>query len=245
MQVVVNERFLQRWRFWSRVMSWGGGALLAAGYLILIVATFVEPLSTLFNQPIIAALMWVLVIGGFTAFNTGRSYHVRWVMRPREDEVLAFDLKGLDHRYRFFNYLPLLPSVLHVLIGPSGIFVMHVRRQDGVIVNQGSKWRRKTGLFQFLRTLFEGSFGNPTQDALRETEAVRKLLASEFSEEELEGLPFQPMIVFLDARAKLTVTDPAVPVFTQKDLKAFLRKSRREERLDGEQLQRISTALGV
>ena len=32
------------------------------------------------------------MVGGVTAFNTGRFWDVRWVARPREDEVLVHHL---------------------------------------------------------------------------------------------------------------------------------------------------------
>ena len=242
MQVVVNERFLERRARISRLATWGGLAVLLVGFVI---SLAIEPLTQWLEPQWTMALTWILMIGGISAFNTGRFYNVRWVMRPREDEVLAHGLKGLDHRYRFLNYMPNTPEALHVLVGPAGVFVLHARRQDGEITNRGDKWRRKLGITAILRSFFEGAFGNPTQDALRETGAVRKLLASEFSEEELTQLPFQPLIVFMDPRAKLTVSEPAVPVMTPKELKDFARKLRKESRLSQAQLERIAAAYGL
>lgn len=255
MQVVVNERFLGRRALISRVATWGGMAVLVLGFGI---SLAIEFLAGWLDRQITYALTWIMMIGGISAFNTGRFYSVRWVMRPREDEILANHLSqprtrnkggvfyvGLSDRFRLFNYLPQLPQVMHFLVGPAGIYVLHVRRQDGEIINDGDKWRRKLGFTAVLRSLFEGSFGNPSQDAQKEVAAVRKALGAKFSDEELNKLPCQPLIIFMDSRVKLTIKNPSVPVLMNDEVWPFFRKLQREARLNPGQLERISAALGV
>ncbi|MHB1133718.1 MAG: nuclease-related domain-containing protein [Chloroflexota bacterium] len=255
MRVVVNERFLRRRAWWSRGATFGGLAALLIGFVI---SLFVESLATVVDPSITIASTWILMVGGVTAFNTGRFWDVRWVARPREDEVLVHHLSqprkradgttfyvGLDNGSYLLNYLPQMPQVMHLLVGPSGIFPLHVRRQEGELSNEGGKWRRKLGFRLALASLFEGSFGNPTADAQREAATVRKALASQFDEKELAALPIQPLIVFMHPKVKLTLSQPEVPVLTQRDLWPHFRKLRREQRLSDEQLRRVLAALGV
>ncbi|MHB1004948.1 MAG: nuclease-related domain-containing protein [Chloroflexota bacterium] len=232
MQVVVNQKFLDRRALYARIGTWGGIGALTAGFVI-----------SFFPEYIIAS--WVALILGLTAFNIGHYNSSRYVTRPREDEVLAYGLKGLDHRFRLLNYMKETPSVSHILVGPSGVYPIHVRRDEGTISNRGNKWSRKPSIAVFLRTMFEGGLGNPTNESLREAGAVRKFLTQSLGEEKGAVVPITPLIVFSDQRTKLDVQGPSVPVFTPRELKTVMRKQQREVRVDAEQLQQIGEAYGL
>lgn len=231
MQVVVNERFLETRAKVARVGTWGGLALLGVSFAV-----------SFFPEYLLVA--WGAMVIGLTAFNMGRYNSVRWVSRPREDEILAYGLKGLDHNHRLLNYLD-QGKAEHVLLAPSAVWVFHVRRHDGQITNTGSKWSRRPGLTVFLRMMIEGALGNPTQDALREAQSVHRFLSGVFSPEEMKEIPIHPVIVFVDPRVKLTLRDPAVPVLTTKDIRSFMRKQQKVQRIGPETLKRLSEAFGL
>ena len=245
MQVVVNERFLSQRARLSRWATYGGVALLVVAYLPFVLQLIGQDISNWADPVIVSYGTMLFLFAGFIAYSTGQMNKVRWTVRPREEEILVNALQGFDHRYKLLNYMPQTPGVYHVLLGPAGVYVIHVRRQDGEIVNHGDKWQQKGGLLGTLRSLFTGSFGNPTQDAQRETQAVRKVIAAQFAEEDLDQLTIQPLIVFIDTRAKLTLSEPAVPAMMTRELKDFMRKQRRESRLNGNQLQKIAAAYGL
>jgi hypothetical protein len=231
LQVVVNERFLKRRATFSRVGTWGGLAALALSFGVSFFPEFL-------------LIAWVFMVVGLTAFNMGRYNNVRWVSRPREDEVLAYGLKGLDHNHHLLNYLP-QTQVGHILVAPSAVYVLHLRRQDGQITHEGSRWSRKPSIGIFLRAMIEGTLGNPTNDAVREAQAVHRFLSNHFTPEEMEELNLQPLIVFIDPRVKLTVRDPLVPVLTTKDLKSYMRKQQKVQRVSSEEMNRILKAFGI
>lgn len=233
MQVVVNQRFIDKRSQWARLGTWGGLAILTAGFGV---SFFPEYLGA----------SWAAMIVGVSAFNYGRYNAVRWGQRPRQDEIIAtYGLKGLDHRYRLLNYMPQTPGAGHVLVGPSGVYVIHVRRQDGTITNVGSRWSRKAGLGVFLRALVEGGFGNPTHDALREANSVHQYFVKAFGEEEAARIPVFPLIVFIDARARLSLREPTVPVLMLAEVRNYMRRQLKENRLSAEQLKQIDEAFGL
>ena len=204
MQVVVNQKFLDRRSLYARVGTWGGIAALTIGFGISFLPEYIM-------------VSWFALILGLTAFNIGHYNSSRYVTRPREDEILAYGLKGLDHRFRLLNYMKETPNASHVLVGPSGVYPIHIRRDEGTITNKGNKWSRKPNLAVFLRTLFEGGLGNPTNDALREAGVVRRFLMKSLGEEAGTAIPITPMIVFSEQRVKLDLQGPAVPVFTPRE----------------------------
>ena len=243
MQVAVYEHFLTQKQRLARAGTWGGLAVLFIGFAI---AIFAEYIAQYVGQTGVLFVMYAAMITGLIAFNNGRNAAMRWVSRPREDEILASSLmrRGLDDRYWLLNYMKQTPAH-HILVGPPGVYVLHVRAQDGDIVNQGKSWSRKMGLSSILRNLFEGSFGNPTAEAWRDVAAVRRHLASVLPAEEAQAVPVQPLVVFTNPRAKLTLREPEVPVVTPNNLYTYMRRQLKENRLNADQLQLIGQSFGL
>lgn len=232
MQVIVNQRFIEKRASYARIGTWAGLGALTVGFVI-----------SFFPEYIAAS--WAAMIIGLTAFNYGRYNSVRWATRPRDDEVIALNLKGLDHRHRLLNYMPQVKGVGHVLLSPHGIYTFHVRRDHGQISNTGSKWSRRFNLGLLFRLLVEGGLGNPTHDALREARNLNKYVADTLGAAEAKDIPIQPLIIFADARAQLTVNQPTIPVLVPRELRAYMRKSQREARIDDDQIARLGEAFGL
>jgi hypothetical protein len=182
-----------------------------------------------------------LVIG-LIAVNIGRYNNNRWGRRPREEEVLETNLKGLDYKFQLFNYQKHLP-VDHLMLSPFGLFVIETRPQYGAIENTGDRWKRKGGAWAVVQAFAEGGIGNPGKEALKAAMGVQKMLTNVLPAEEAAAIPIEPVVVFTSSMAKLTVTDPAVPVATPKDLKAFLRAPGNRTRLSVEQFRKVTQVL--
>ena len=240
MQVVTNQKFVKSRARLGRFATLLGFAFLAGGFVVTLFFT-----GSGEENPYV---MWIMtasylgLIAGLMALNVGRFNSSRWGRRPREEEVIEKNLKGLDYKYRLLNYLPNLP-VDHLLISPYGLFVIETRPQFGDIVNKGSRWRRKGGIMPILMALSEGGLGNPTRDALQSVAAMKKLLVDELGLDDASKVPIQPAIFFTSHLAKVESVEPAVPVVDAKDLRGFLRSTGTEQRLSPDLYRKLVQAL--
>jgi hypothetical protein len=173
----------------------------------------------------------------FGSYNT-----IRWGGKPRVDEILARELKTLDHKYQLINYQDGLP-VHNLLLTPFGLVVLEVRPYFGEFANVGSKWRRKRSLGQWLLIFGEGALGNPSRDAERNAAAIREYLASRLGQEVAAQVPVDAVVVFTNPRANLTVEEPAVPVVNARDLKSAVRRPDGRAKLPNDLYRKVTQAL--
>jgi len=215
MQIITDEQLVK-----TRARI--GNYFFLLGFILIGVSLFL----TWFRQEqmllALAALLLGFLLTNFGTYNMGK-----WGRVPntaqRADQLLEKELKGLDNRYRLYNYT--LPAE-HVLLTPAGLVVLETRRQEGTIRCQGNKWQYKRTLTGWLRLFVEESVGNPTRDAVYSAAAMRRLIARAVTtpgEGDTESIPVEPLIVFLNPSARLTADNPTVPVTTAKDLKKVIR----------------------
>jgi len=225
MKAVTNEKRI------ARNVRIGNGASLA-GLVMLGVAMYI---SFKLPQYISYALLCMLI--GIISSNVGLYNTNRWAKRPRADEVLTRVLKGFDRRYYLYHYV--LP-VDHVLVAPSGLFVIVTRNQEGPIYYARGRWRQRFNLFRTLGFRGEG-VGNPLRDAAGDVRRMQKLLAARLPD--LGEAAVQPLVVFTHERAALHVDDPPTPVLDAKGLKDYLR-AQSKEALSGNQIRQLVEVFG-
>jgi hypothetical protein len=211
--ILNNEKLIKTRSTWS-------GRLMLAGFALIIVSaalTFLRPPSDQNLANILPA--YAALFGGFIIFNIGAASGSKWRLPPRPDQALAKALKGLDNRYRLYNFL--LPAE-HVLLTPAGITVFQVRRMPGVIVCNGDRWIQRKSLLSRLRFLAEEQLGNPTKDVQQDV-----TLITEYATKNLEGLdiPIKGLVIFAHPTVQLTLNNPVVPVLKGDDLKAYIRQA--------------------
>jgi len=224
MKIVTNQKLIARN---ARIGTWSS----LAGMVVLGIGLFIS-----IKLPGYIALSFVCLLLGILLSNVGLYNANRWVKRPRPDEVLTKTLKGFDRRYYLYNYV--MP-VNHVLLAPSGLFVIVARNHEGPISYAGGRWRQKFSLLRAFGLLGEG-VGNPIRDAEKDVRKVQKWLTREVPE--LAEVPIQPLIVFTNEKAELNVQDPPLPVLDPKGLKDYLRKAPKEA-LSGNQIRQITELL--
>jgi len=225
MKVVTNEKLIARN---ARIGTWsslGGLAVLGLGLYISI------------QWPQYIAYSFVSLLAGIVLSNVGLYNANRWAKRPRVDEVLTKTLKGFDRRYYLYHYA--LPAD-HVLLGPSGLFVIVARNHDGPVYYTNGRWRQKFNLLRVFGFFGEG-VGNPVRDAERNVRKMQKFLAE--ASPELEQVTIQSLIVFTSEKAELHVQDPPLPVVDAKGLKNLVRELPKDA-LAGAQIRRIAGLLG-
>lgn len=205
---------------------------LIGGTVLLIGALVINLLS--FQRPELIYYVLVAFFVGFTMTTLGTIFNNRWGRKA--DEKIAESLKGLDDKYTLYNYRL---GASHVLAGPMGIVVLHVKYQVGPVLYDGKKWHnpgaRKTmfGLFN------PDPLGNPILEAAGEVEALNKHLAKRSVEVKV---PAQAAVVFLSTHAEVNAKSAPLPVLHYKQIKDYVRKLPKDSTATTEQLARLDTA---
>jgi hypothetical protein len=222
MQVTKNEKFIRRRNRLGVYASLFGLAVLVVGFIV----------SLQQNQD----LLWVSLVAivlGFILAQFGNYSLRRWGRSPRPDQVIETALKGFDDRYHYYAWALPWP---YVLLSPQGIHLFIVRDQTGEISVRGAEWKSKFSIGKLLLAFAQEGLGNPTieaQDAANRLLAWIKARLPDFSG------AVQPVIVFIDPRAKLQITEPVVPVLEPKNLKKWLRGAGKGDTLKAAELRAL------
>jgi hypothetical protein len=225
MQIIVNETKIARGTRIGKIATFAGLGFLVLGLIA----------SLTLRIPSLLWVSFVCLLVGILVSSVGTMNMNRWVREPRADQALARGLKGFDDRYRLYSYF--LPAP-HVLLGPSGLFVLTAMGQDGTIRYDGNKFSRDFSALRLLRFMAEEGLGKPLAEADSQVRAVQKLLDEQGVGEDVE---IQNVVVFYNPRAQLSVSDPPRPLVTQKGLKKAIRRqqSDRGTKLSGVQYREL------
>jgi len=230
MRSELNKAFLKKQLKIAQRASLIGLALFAVGIYL----TFAYP----------QAVTWAFValIVGFLISQVGIYFGNRYGRQPRVDQVLDQALKGLGEKHVLYHYAT---PAGHVIIGPSGVWVLVVKYQQGRIRYHKGKWRQKGGpVLWYLRLFAQEGLGRPDVEIAEEVKLIRKALVEALGDEEAEAVPVEPVLVFTSPKAVLEdVDDAPVPALKPEDLKGFFRERFKQKRLTPEQLKRVRDAL--
>jgi hypothetical protein len=229
MIIYTNEKLIKRNARIAQVSMIGGLAVLAGGMVI----SFRDP-ARYFNLSLIALAL------GFILSQVGIYYTNRFGRKPRPDQLLNLALKGLDSKYAVFHYIT---SSSHVLVGPSGIWVLLPRYQRGVITYSKGRIRQRGGgvLQSYLKIFAQEGLGRPELDVQNEKESLKTWLTKNLPEDSK----------FPDIQAALVFTNPSVQIDIPEDaelpaetvilarLKDVIRKSAKAKVLSAERAKAI------
>jgi len=208
MQIITNEKKVARGERVGKIATLAGLGFLTAGLIISL---------TLREQPTIWLSFGCLLVG-LVASSIGTMNMNRWIKQPRADIALAQGLKGFDDRYRLYNYW--LPAS-HVLLGPTGLYVLTALGQDGAITYDGARFQRKFSAARVLRFMAEEGMGRPFEEGDSQVASLKEFLEKNGITEDVD---IQNILVFYSPRAELQVVDPPRPVVNTKGLKKALRR---------------------
>jgi hypothetical protein len=209
MQLVANQQLVK-----NRVRLGLGFhiAALATFGLGLLLSTQVE--TTTSEMPLAA---WGAILGGLVLYSLGQMQLRRWGPRHRQDEQLGQAIRGLDDRYKLYAFLAsALPD--YILVSPAGAHVLIVRQDSGQVACVRDVWSQP-GRSRLLGLLGQ-SLGNPSVDANRQLQRLRKVLA----DAGLEDVATSALIVFTHPRVQLRVEGCSGTVTRVKELKDVLRR---------------------
>lgn len=163
-------------------------------------------------------LSYVSLILGMIVATMGGRLAEQWLIEPRNDQRLERALKGLDKRYRLINYHT---PADHVLLTPTGLYVIVPKDETGVIHFDGQRWSQPFSLRRLWRDWRHGGLGNPTVEA---NVQIKKLQAWLKPEGEGADTPVKPLIVFTKPEAELDITEGHDEIMHLKNLKSYLLK---------------------
>lgn len=233
MIIYTNERLVKRNARIAQFSMFGGLAVLAGGMFI----SFRDP-ARYFNISLLALAL------GFILSQVGIYYTNRFGRSPRPDQLLNQSLKGLDDKYALFHYMT---SSSHVLVGPSGVWVLLPRHQRGTVTYSKGRYRQRGGglMQNYLKIFAQEGLGRPDLDAQNEKENLKSWLTKHMPEE--GKLPeVQAALVFTNPRTEIDIpeseTVPAETVLLAK-LKDVIRKSAKAKVLSTERAKQIQDLL--
>lgn len=231
MRIVTDTKLVQRNTTFARYAT-------IVGIVLLVGALFVN-LYALTRPQDVQLLIIVIVafVIGYTLSNIGGVLNTRWGRRA--DRGLSDALRGLDDRHTLYNYRF---GASHVLVAPSGVYVLHPKYQSGPIAFGGGKWQNpgaRGGFFGFFGP--RDVLGNPASEAGGEVDALKAFLKKHLPE---AGVEPRPLVVFMHPRAVLEVDEAPVTVLHVKQLKDFIRRQPKTETLPASALTALEAQLG-
>jgi hypothetical protein len=222
MQNIVNEERIARGARVGKIATFAGLGFLLAGLII----------SLVLQASPLLWLSFLCLLLGLVVSSVGTLNMNRWVREPRADQALEKGLKGFDNRYRLYNHF--LPAP-HVLLGPTGLYVLTALGQDGVIRYKGDKFRRDFSVGRLLRFMADEGLGRPFAEADSQVGALQKFLEAN---DAAEGIEIENILVFYNPRAELDLSEPPRPVVDAKGLKKAIR-SQKDRKLSESQYRRL------
>jgi hypothetical protein len=162
-------------------------------------------------------------------------YFGRWNRRP--DLALNDALKSVDDSYSLYHYTT---PVSHMLLGPSGIWILLPRHARGNISfdQRRQKWKLKTK--GFLTRFGQEPIGKPIGEASLEAEALDRFLEKHWKKEDGD-LRVQAALVFVDESTEIVGAGNApIPTVNLKKAKQMLLKADERSHLSKAQVKKLN-----
>jgi hypothetical protein len=229
MRIVTNVKLIERNARIGKIVSITGLLILVAGMVI----------SFRNEEQIILSFAALLI--GFALSQVGIYYGNRYSRFPRADRALNDALKGLDRQHTIYHDAS---PVSHLLVGPSGVWVLIPRHQQGKITFEKGRWKQKGGfMLSYMKLFAQESIGRPDLEIGAEIETVNRFLASKLPETTLPAI--QAALLFSNPKAEVDAPDAPFPTLPMDKLKKTIRNYSKEKevRLAPEKAAAIQDAL--
>jgi hypothetical protein len=203
MRIVKNEKLASRNRRITTYLFLATMVILIGGFVLVNYSLFtgeVPAPELVFLQALSLPVAFILTLVSVRMTNT-------WARRPYPDEAIQEGLKGLSKKSIIYHYYHF--PARHVLIAPQGIFAIITRWHGDRFTYNGKRWiTHKSAISRFFSAIRMDGVGDPIGDATRAAEHLAAILKPIAGDVEV-----QPVIVFLDPRAEVEVTEESpVPI---------------------------------
>ncbi len=225
MKIIKNEKLINRNGKIGQWTSLAALVILGAGMYI----SFAKP--ELFFYSI------VCLVVGFIMTQVGMYMGGRWGRSPRPDEKMDAGLKGLQNEFNLYHYST---PVSHLLVAPSGVWILLPYHQGGKIAYAKNRWRLSGGGFMqaYMRIFGQENLGRPELDAESEVQTLRKFFKKNMDEASVPEI--KPILVFTDDNVEVEVGDSPIAAMKLKQLKEFLRQGAKNRALSTTQIEQIT-----
>ena len=228
MRIIKNEKLIVRN---GKIGNWTSIAALA----VLGLGMYIS-----FSKPELFTYSIICLVVGFIMTQVGMYMGSRWGRSPRPDEKFDTGLKGLHSEFNMYHYSS---PVSHLLVGPSGVWVLLPYHQRGKVSFEKNRWRIKGGGFLqgYMRIFGQENLGRPELDAENEVRTLQKFFAKKLDESDIPEI--KPILVFTTDEVELDAGDSPIAAMKLKQLKEFMRQGGKNRALTGEQIKTLTDVL--
>jgi hypothetical protein len=212
MKIISNDKLINRYSTLGKYLNIAALVVLFGGMAL-----------TYFR----ADLFYVALIALFTGFILSQVsvfFINRWGRVPRPDQQITSSLKGLTNDYTLYHYNT---PVSHLLVGPSGVWVLLPYYQRGTITYEKNKWKQKGGGIglAYLKIFAQEGIGRPDLDVKSDVEKITSFLTKTLAS---EIPPVSSALIFTDKRADVQADNAPIPTLTADKLKELIRRQAKE-----------------
>jgi hypothetical protein len=228
MKIIKNEKLIERN---GKIGQWTSLAAL----IVLGIGMYIS-----FLKPEYITYSVISLLIGFIMTQIGMYMGSRWGRSPRPDEKLDAGLKGLHSEFNMYHYSS---PVSHLLVGPSGVWVILPFHQRGQITFEKNRWKMKGGGFLqgYMRIFGQENLGRPEFDAENEVKTLRKFFAKQLDESKIPEI--KPVLVFTTDEVELDANGSPIAAMKLKQLKEFMRQVGKNRVLTSDQVAEIHRVL--
>lgn len=229
MRIITNEPLIKRNSLIARYTRIAALLVLAGGLIL----SFPSQNSAQYFYLAVLALPIGFILSQISFY-----FSNRFSFPPLPHHVIETNLKGLDDRYSLYNYKS---PVSHLLVGPSGVWIILPYRAGGTIVYEKNRWKQKGGSM-FLKIFGQENLGRPDMDVKLNTEEVQKMLRKNLPEG-VEVPPVKTVLMFIGRKVQVDAENAPVATILPKKLKETVRRAAKESIVSPEQINLIRSSL--
>ncbi len=228
MRIIKNEKLIERN---SKIGQW----VSLAALVVLGLGMYIS-----FSKPELFTYSIICLVVGFIMTQIGMYMGSRWGRSPRPDEKFDTGLKGLHSEFNMYHYAS---PVSHLLLGPSGVWVLLPYHQRGKITFEKNRWKMKGGGFLqgYMRIFGQENIGRPELDAENEVKALQKFFAKKMDESNIPEI--KPILVFTTEEVELDAGESPIAAMKLKQLKEFMRQGGKNRSLSNDQIKKLTDVL--
>jgi hypothetical protein len=228
MRIIKNEKLIERN---GKIGQWTSLAAL----VVLGLGMYLS-----FSKPELFTYSIICLVVGFIMTQIGMYMGSRWGRSPRPDEKFDAGLKGLHSEFNMYHFST---PVSHLLVGPSGVWVLLPYHQRGKISFEKNRWKMKGGGFLqgYMRIFGQENLGRPDLDAENEVQTLKKFLLKKMDESAVPEI--KPVLVFTTDEVELDAGESPIAAMKLKQLKEFMRQGGKNRALTSEQVTEINKIL--